>query len=686
MHGGYLYVLKLLILLSLVLSGSISASTNYKFNHIDKSLVSKNLQLTKKETQIVQNFNTIFKLAQKGIYNSKSTKRLNTRIKKNKTFEKYYLWTNTFIKIQNAKRLTTIKKLCRKLGNTKYTDHVLSYLTKNTTTLCFNKYLDVLSKNSRNSLTFHNNELVFFKQHLTFLLKYQNRDKLNNVLRSVAKNKYKSRSFSKVITQHLINTSATPSTSLISNLHISPTLTGYLQSLDLHKRGTQRTFYREFKKKMKYTLDFADKNPKSEKIKMIAKDTLNYFNSTLAYQNKELVFKSLLSLGKSFTRRNQFELARECFNRLLIENTRLRKKVIFEYFWTYAVQGEYEDALEIVIDKFAPNLELIKSDSKLHFWIGLAHFEQGNTKTAKRIFKDLVKTNPLSYYAILSAKKLSEDLNEKTEDIYLGLLNGGKTLPNTRDIASSEIDYRWLKRVIGWSLVNNDRFLNLELNNTKMNKSGQDLQNHLMSAAYMLGTKKDYLESFKVIYRNVENKNLNINKDALKILFPQPYFNQIKSRTKDFDPVIALSLIRQESGFNRHAKSIVGARGLMQLMPNTAKRFKRRVKTRQLYNAKLNIQIGTKYFKKLLSRYDQNLVYSLAAYNAGEGRVDEWQEQYLTSKSILKNIENIPFLETRKYVKLIFRNIFFYKMLFKQDHSDSESFNEIYDINLGFNN
>jgi soluble lytic murein transglycosylase len=133
------------------------------------------------------------------------------------------------------------------------------------------------------------------------------------------------------------------------------------------------------------------------------------------------------------------------------------------------------------------------------------------------------------------------------------------------------------------------------------------------------------------------------------------------------------------------ARSSAGARGLMQLMPNTAKQFKRKLKSRQLYNPSLNIKIGTKYFNTLLENYDNNLVYSLAAYNAGESRVNVWQQEYMTSDNILKNIENIPFLETRKYVKLIFRNIFFYKMILNKDLKDFSETNQIYDIKLGFN-
>jgi len=105
------------------------------------------------------------------------------------------------------------------------------------------------------------------------------------------------------------------------------------------------------------------------------------------------------------------------------------------------------------------------------------------------------------------------------------------------------------------------------------------------------------------------------------------------------DAALIHAVIKQESCYNRFAVSPVGAEGLMQLMPATARRFN----VSNSFIAKQNINAGAKYLAWLLKRFKGNVRLSLAAYNAGEGNVDKY-----------KGIP--PFRETRKYVKRVIAN------------------------------
>jgi len=128
------------------------------------------------------------------------------------------------------------------------------------------------------------------------------------------------------------------------------------------------------------------------------------------------------------------------------------------------------------------------------------------------------------------------------------------------------------------------------------------------------------------------------------------------------------SLIRQESEFNAGAISHANAVGLMQLLPKTGKTVAKQVKFKgytapQLYTPAVNLELGTRYFKDMVDKYNGQLEYALAAYNAGSDRVGDWlgQGHYRDAQEF---VESIPFTETREYVQAILRNASVYRKLY----------------------
>lgn len=613
-------------------------------------------------------------------------KNLSKDLNKSSTFKDYRIWPNALLKINQTKTIATIQATCNSFKKKDSETRIQKFLLNNIRIHCANKYLRHLTSVHFNSYRFHRKFMTYFQNNIGLFLHRNNIDELKYFLSRFKRNSPKHKLFSYAVTDHLMRIKAPPKRDLVKYLSINPQITRFIQSVELDQYATKNIFWKEFNKLTEKARLIADEKESKEKIAQAIDHSLNYFNSTLEYQSRPKIFSSMLSLAKSMMRRDEHKLARKCYRRLLQENDIDFNKVFFEYVWTHITEGDYDEVLKAAKKYIKPHHKVL-DNSKLSFWLGYSHLKEGNDEEAEQLFRSTVKENPLSYYAILSSKLLAEEEDDKdTEALYFAILK--KHNANRGPLSDIKLDDKWVKRVLAWSYAGNSQLLNNEFRHINESRAGRDLETHILTAAYKLSENKHFLESFKLIYRSVDQDKISVNKDTLKILFPLPYLNQIKRNTKEFDPIIALSLIRQESGFNRHARSHVGARGLMQLMPNTAKRIKRRVRTRQLYNANLNINIGTKFFNKLLNRYDNNLVYSLAAYNAGQRRIDDWQERnYVNSSAtMLNNIENIPFLETRKYVKLIFRNIFFYKMLLSSDQVvDTEKFNKIYDINVGFN-
>ncbi len=144
--------------------------------------------------------------------------------------------------------------------------------------------------------------------------------------------------------------------------------------------------------------------------------------------------------------------------------------------------------------------------------------------------------------------------------------------------------------------------------------------------------------------------------DDVALRFPIKYSEQIKlnAKQRNLDPAIVLGLIRRESAFDEKARSPVGARGLMQIMPKTGRQIARGLKEKwrsesSLFNPQLNVKYGTFYYKQLLNQFNGHYALAAAAYNAGPHRVKRWlPRQQPVAADIW--IETIPFKETRAYV------------------------------------
>jgi soluble lytic murein transglycosylase len=151
--------------------------------------------------------------------------------------------------------------------------------------------------------------------------------------------------------------------------------------------------------------------------------------------------------------------------------------------------------------------------------------------------------------------------------------------------------------------------------------------------------------------------------------WPMPY-----EPPSDFDAAVALGIMRQESSFDIAAISSSGARGLMQLMPFTARDVAKKLGIQTSLptltsDSAHNMRLGTAYLRDMLARFGANLPESLplaaAAYNAGPHRVDRWVSEIGDPRAgdiaMLDWIERIPFNETRNYVQRVLENIVIYR-------------------------
>lgn len=147
--------------------------------------------------------------------------------------------------------------------------------------------------------------------------------------------------------------------------------------------------------------------------------------------------------------------------------------------------------------------------------------------------------------------------------------------------------------------------------------------------------------------------------DVLDLRFPMPYqttFHQFAVASNVASSEL-MAIARRESAFFPHARSPVGAQGLMQIMPATGRQVAssigKRHRNADLYEIEHNVELGSTYYRQLLDRYGGNRIFALAAYNAGPHRVDRWRKASKGALPVDAWVETIPFKETRNYVQAV---------------------------------
>lgn len=155
-----------------------------------------------------------------------------------------------------------------------------------------------------------------------------------------------------------------------------------------------------------------------------------------------------------------------------------------------------------------------------------------------------------------------------------------------------------------------------------------------------------------------------------KIFYPWPYRDEITqaARQLNIDPCLLAALVRVESRFDARAESAEGARGLMQVMPETAAWAAGQIGLRgfqedQLYQPETNLLIGSWYLTHLFEDFQGNQTAGLAAYNAGRVNVHDWLKSGQW-KGTMADVDRIPFPETQLYLRAVMRDYDIYGYLY----------------------
>ena len=328
----------------------------------------------------------------------------------------------------------------------------------------------------------------------------------------------------------------------------------------------------------------------------------------------------------------------------------------WEIFWYNYKLSRYATC-EQIAKNFMLKYPQTQDAPRVAYWYGRVLLKEKRNKQAKELFYKIIDDYPLSYYSFLSMKQLK---TSKAKNIIIKKqILSYDTNSISKNIFKDKFLYK-LAQYEEYSLLEdfkiNDPYIQSWLLNKKQDyprsiKLAQDefLKNFSESDTEAEKTKKD---------------KLNFSSKELKLIYPVNYEDIVNYYAKDYkiSPYLFLSLIREESHFDKNAKSSVGAVGLSQLMKPTASFIeKTNVSTAYLLNPENNIKTGMKYFNYLTKEFNNNVYLSILAYNAGPGSVKKWLENPLiASGDIDEFVENIPYLETKNYIKKILSSYFIY--------------------------
>lgn len=287
-----------------------------------------------------------------------------------------------------------------------------------------------------------------------------------------------------------------------------------------------------------------------------------------------------------------------------------------------------------VVDWIAKLPPSNQQELRWQYWLGRSEMELGQGVTGQQRLEAIIGQR--NFYSVAAAKELKRSIQYPITEIRLDKsqiqsfhqeLVRIEELVDRDKIAAAKSEWRWLLR-----------------------RASSNQKEMLAAYASFMGWHN------LTVTASIQARMW----DNLQIRFPvaHRWWFDFFADKHSIDPITLMSLARQESALDIEARSPVGARGIMQIMPSTAKYTARKYQlsyqsSDDLYEVGKNIEIGSHYLNGLLEQYDNNRIFALAAYNAGPNRVKTWRERTQGKLDAYAFIESIPFKETRGYVQNI---------------------------------
>lgn len=325
----------------------------------------------------------------------------------------------------------------------------------------------------------------------------------------------------------------------------------------------------------------------------------------------------------------------------------LPENILFDIFFDNLTNNHYSNAKNLALE-YIKRFPTGQNADLATYWVGNIYLHEGKKTEANEYFKKVILNYPDSYYAFRSYLKTNKISNSII----------------TTQIEPQDILFPYLGKA-----------------DAKIIKLVEMKDYDILSFIY---ENDKFIQSWILFEKGEKSRAMCMARDAMakltqkpdktdlrwRLVYPTFMYETMKNYAQEADtnPVLMLALTREESYFNENANSYVGAVGLMQIMPSTAKEINR-IKNLgmksldELKNPYVNLRLGNHYYKFVLNGLNNNNILTVAAYNGGIGSISRWKKG-LEYRDIDEFIEKIPYTETRVYVKKVFRTYWNYARLY----------------------
>lgn len=278
----------------------------------------------------------------------------------------------------------------------------------------------------------------------------------------------------------------------------------------------------------------------------------------------------------------------------------------------------------------------LQEENEWQYWLSRSMEAEGQLYSSLTLLEEL--SGKSSYYGFLAADKLKRDYRIEQENASSAEIDeDGFLAENPHMLRARELFF--LDRLVD---AKREWFQALRYLD----------QNQIKQAATLASKWQWHDSAIRTVARTEHRSDYSLR-------FPMPYKQQVMAHAEErkLDPSLIYGVMRRESLFDPLARSSVGALGLMQLMPSTARNVAsslgmKRPRTIDILSVENNIRFGTHYLSTVMNRFDNNVALAAAAYNAGPSRVKSWLPRDETMSADLW-VETVPFKETRNYVQAV---------------------------------